>query len=161
MGTKDNVMLTDQIAYLERRNEYTLSPRDPRNSTEAIEAAMLATLRAHSALLSQNERLAKACDAAMQCIGELSPTQARVEVAQLLQAALSANHHPDADLTAPLQASIGIAKERNELRVALANLLDAVADTMRSHEKELECCSVTRVRMIEARALLPSAGVKP
>lgn len=40
------------------------------------------------------------------------------------------------------------------LRAALEGLLDAVADTMRSHEKELECCSVTRVRMIEARTAL-------
>lgn len=36
------------------------------------------------------DALVAACDAAMQCIGELSPTQARVEVAQLLQAALNA-----------------------------------------------------------------------
>ncbi len=43
----------------------------------------------HDALVSQNKALRAACDAAMQCIGELSPTQARVEVAQMLQAALA------------------------------------------------------------------------
>jgi hypothetical protein len=47
-----------------------------------------------------------------------------------------------------------------QLVEALTNLLDAVADTMRSHEKELECCSVTRVRMIEARAALASVSAK-
>jgi len=37
-----------------------------------------------------HDSLLEACDAAMQCIGELPPTQARVEVAQLLQAAIAA-----------------------------------------------------------------------
>lgn len=47
-----------------------------------------------------------------------------------------------------------------QLAAALEGLLDAVADTMRSHQKELECCSVTRVRMIEARAALAKLGAK-
>lgn len=38
------------------------------------------------------ERLLEAAQAAWVCIGELPPTQARVEVAQMLQAALAAFH---------------------------------------------------------------------
>ena len=39
-------------------------------------------------LFAAAQDLYEAAQAAMQCIGELSPTQARVEVAQLLQSAL-------------------------------------------------------------------------
>lgn len=40
-------------------------------------------------LLCAAPELLDACEAAMQCIGELAPTQARVEVAQMLAAAIA------------------------------------------------------------------------
>lgn len=43
-----------------------------------------------AAIRAQRSALAAAADAAMQVIGELSPTQARVEVARMLQEALAA-----------------------------------------------------------------------
>ncbi len=39
--------------------------------------------------VNAHDELLEAAQAAMQCIGELSPTQARVEVAQLLTAAIA------------------------------------------------------------------------
>lgn len=47
------------------------------------------TVRANARLMSAALQLLEAANAAMQCIGELSPTQARVEVAQMLQTAIA------------------------------------------------------------------------
>jgi len=44
---------------------------------------------ANARLIAAAPDLYEAAEAAMQCIGELPPTQARVEVVQMLQAALS------------------------------------------------------------------------
>lgn len=41
-------------------------------------------------LIQSAPKLAEACEAAVQCIGELPPTQARAEVLQMLTAALAA-----------------------------------------------------------------------
>lgn len=44
---------------------------------------------ANASLIAAAPALLEAAEAAMNCIGELSPTQARVEVAQLLTAAIA------------------------------------------------------------------------
>ena len=44
---------------------------------------------ANAHLISAAPELLDACEAAMQCIGELAPTQARVEVAQMLTCAIA------------------------------------------------------------------------
>ncbi len=44
---------------------------------------------ANARLMAASPALLAACEAAWNCIAELSPTQARVEVAQMLQAALA------------------------------------------------------------------------
>ena len=44
--------------------------------------------RSNARLIAAAPELLEACQAAWNCIAELSPTQARVEVAQLLQAAI-------------------------------------------------------------------------
>lgn len=44
---------------------------------------------ANAHLIAAAPALLEACEAAMQCIGELSPTQARVEVAQMLTGAIA------------------------------------------------------------------------
>ncbi len=46
-------------------------------------------VKANARLIAAAPDLYEAAEAAMQCIGELPPTQARVEVVQMLQAALS------------------------------------------------------------------------
>lgn len=48
-----------------------------------------ARMEADARLIAAAPELFEAAEAAMQCIGELPPTQARVEVAQMLQAALA------------------------------------------------------------------------
>jgi S-methylmethionine-dependent homocysteine/selenocysteine methylase len=45
--------------------------------------------RANARLIAAAPELLEACNAAMQCIGELPPTQARVEAAQMLSAAIA------------------------------------------------------------------------
>ncbi|QQE08819.1 hypothetical protein IC580_22210, partial [Cupriavidus sp. ISTL7] len=52
-------------------------------------AATDETAIANSRLIAAAPELFEAAAAAMQCIGELSPTQARVEVAQMLQSAIA------------------------------------------------------------------------
>ena len=44
---------------------------------------------ANAHLITAAPELLDACEAAMQCIGELAPTQARVEVAQMLTSAIA------------------------------------------------------------------------
>lgn len=55
------------------------------------------------------------------------------------------------------QRDTNLAKEVEtvrRLRQTMAELVNAVEDTLRSHPDELSCCSVTRIRCQAARALL-------
>jgi hypothetical protein len=49
----------------------------------------MAEVQANSRLIATAPDLLAAAQAAMQCLGELPPTQARVEVAQMLTAAIA------------------------------------------------------------------------
>ena len=56
---------------------------------ETVSGERRSIQEANARLIAAAPELLDACKAAMQCIGELSPTQARVEVAQMLTAVIS------------------------------------------------------------------------
>jgi hypothetical protein len=73
------------------------------------------------------------------------PTLAAVE----RKGSVTVFNYPDAT-----EAHARLIAKAPELRDALFKLVDAIEDTMRSHEAELACCCATRSYCKEARELL-------
>lgn len=82
IGTDDTNVATVSAFTLLMNDDGSVSPGEATQS--GLEEA-----RANARLIAAAPDLLQAAEAAWQCIGELPPTQARVEVAQMLQAAIA------------------------------------------------------------------------
>ena len=64
------------------------SDEGPDDDDAGVRGRDASEIRANARLIAAAPELLEACLAAETCVGELSPTQARVEVMQMIQAAL-------------------------------------------------------------------------